>query len=134
MAALLHFTGIFPLYAIIEEFGSIMSVAIISGFLVAFIAHFSALARNAQHRMTGRPVYDFFMGAELNPRIGILDMKMFLMLRVPWFMLLAFSCSTAALQYETQGYVSAEVMFLVMAHFLYANAMAKGEELILTTW
>jgi delta24(24(1))-sterol reductase len=111
-----------------------VSVAIISGFLVSFIARFSALARNAQHRITGRPLYDFFMGAELNPRIGILDLKMFLMLRIPWFMLLAFSSATAALQYRSQGYVSAEVMFLVMAHFLYANAMAKGEELILTTW
>jgi delta24(24(1))-sterol reductase len=49
-------------------------------------------------------------------------------------MLLAFSCATAALQYQAKRYVSAEVMFLVMAHFLYANAMAKGEELILTTW
>lgn len=134
MVALLHFTELFQLYTIIEEFGPLMSVAIISGFLVSVIAHFSALARNAQHRMTGRPVYDFFMGAELNPRIGILDLKMFLMLRIPWFMLLAFSCATAALQYQAKRYVSAEVMFLVMAHFLYANAMAKGEELILTTW
>ena len=111
-----------------------MSVAIVSAFLISFIARFSAFARNAQHRISGRPVYDFFMGAELNPRIGILDLKMFLMLRIPWFMLLAFSCATAALQYQAQRYVSAEAVFLVMAHFLYANAMSKGEECILTTW
>lgn len=60
-----------------------MSVAIISGFLIAFIVRFSALACNTQHRITGRLVYNFFIGAELNPRIRILDMKIFLMLRIP---------------------------------------------------
>jgi len=53
---------------------------------------------------------------------------------MPWFILLGITCATAAKQYELYGYVSAEVMFLVMAHFLYANACAKGEECILTTW
>lgn len=135
LAATLHFTGLFPLYTIIDEFGPIMSVAICSGFLVAIIAYFSALTRGAQHRMTGYPVYDFFMGAELNPRMfGILDFKMFFEVRLPWYILLGLSCATAARQYENYGYVSAEVCFLVMAHYLYANACSKGEELITTTW
>lgn len=132
---LLHFTGIFPLYTFIDEFGPLMTVAILSGFLVSIIAYGSALIRGAQHRMTGYPIYDFFMGAELNPRMfGILDFKMFFEVRLPWFILFGLSCGTAARQYETYGYVSAEVMFLVMAHYLYANACAKGEELIITTW
>jgi len=126
---------LFPLYTIIDEFGPIMSVAICSGFLVSFVAYFSALARGAQHRMTGYPVYDFFMGAELNPRMfGILDFKMFFEVRLPWFILFGLSCATAARQYENYGYVSGEVGFLVLAHFLYANACAKGEECITTTW
>lgn len=131
----LHYTGLFPLYTIIDEFGPIMSVAICSGFLVSFVAYFSALFRGAQHRMTGYSIYDFFMGAELNPRMfGILDFKMFFEVRLPWFILFGLSCATAARQYETFGYVSPEVCFLVMAHFLYANACAKGEECITTTW
>ena len=133
--AALHYTGAFPLYTIIDEFGPIMSVAICSGILVSFVAYFSALFRGAQHRMTGYPIYDFFMGAELNPRMfGILDFKMFFEVRLPWFILFGLSCATAARQYETYGYVSPEVCFLVMAHFLYANACAKGEECITTTW
>jgi len=133
--AVLHYTRIFPLYTIIDEFGPIMSVAICSGFLVSFVAYFSALARGAQHRMTGYPVYDFFMGAELNPRMfGILDMKMFFEVRLPWFILFGLSCATAARQYEDYGYVSGEIGLQVLAHFLYANACAKGEELITTTW
>ncbi|KAG7136655.1 hypothetical protein HYQ45_005815 [Verticillium longisporum] len=133
--AALHFTGLFPVYTFIDEFGPLMSVAIISGFLVSFVAYFSALARGAQHRMTGYPIYDFFMGAELNPRMfGILDFKMFFEVRIPWYILLGLSCGAAARQYERYGYVSGEVLFLVMAHYLYANACSKGEELIVPTW
>lgn len=134
LATVLHVSGLFPLYTIIDEFGPIMSVAILSGFLVAIAAYVSAWARGTQHRMSGYFVYDFFMGSELNPRIGTLDFKMFFMVRIPWFILFGLSCATATKQYELYGYVSAEVMFLVGAHFLYANACAKGEESILTTW
>lgn len=131
----LHYTGYFKLYTLIDEFGPLLSVAIISGFLVSIVAYVSALARGATHRMTGYPIYDFFMGAELNPRMfGILDFKMFFEVRLPWYILFGLSCAAAARQYESYGYVSGEVMFLVMAHYLYANACSKGEELIITTW
>jgi delta24(24(1))-sterol reductase len=131
----LHYFNIFPLYTILDEFGPLLSVAICSGFVVSIIAYFSAIFRGAQHRMTGYPVYDFFMGAELNPRMfGILDFKMFFEVRLPWYILFGLSCAAAARQYEEYGYVSAEVWFLVMAHFLYANACSKGEECITTTW
>ncbi|CAL5872338.1 uncharacterized protein PFLUO_LOCUS6600 [Penicillium psychrofluorescens] len=131
----LHFTGLFKLYTIIDEFGPLLSVAILSGYLVSFAAYFSALYRGAQHRMTGYPIYDFFMGAELNPRMfEILDFKMFFEVRLPWYILLFLSMGAAARQWEIYGYVSGEVMFLVMAHFLYANACSKGEECIVSTW
>lgn len=133
--AVLHFTGIWPIYTAVDEFGPLLSVAIFSGFLVSFVAYFSAIWRGKQHRMTGYPIYDFFMGAELNPRMfGILDFKMFFEVRMPWYILLILSLGTAARQWENYGYVSGEAMFLVMAHYLYANACAKGEELIITTW
>ncbi|ESZ96435.1 Delta(24(24(1)))-sterol reductase [Sclerotinia borealis F-4128] len=133
--AVLHATGVFPISTILDEFGPILSVAIISGFLMSFYAYFSAFARSAQHRITGYPIYDFFMGAELNPRLfGILDFKMFYEVRIPWFVLIGLSCANATRQYERYGYISGEVMFLVMAHFLYAKACAKAEHLITTTW
>lgn len=133
--ATLHLTGLFTLYTIIDEFGPLMSVAIITGFIISIIAYFSALYRGAQHRMTGSFLYDFFMGAELNPRmLGILDFKMFFEVRLPWYILLMVTSAAAARQYEQLGYVSGEMAFLVMAHFLYANACAKGEECIVTTW
>lgn len=135
VALALHFTGVFKLYQIIDEFGPLMSVAILSGFLVSIIAYTSALYRGKQHRMTGHLPYDFFMGAELNPRMfGILDFKMFFEVRLPWYILFLITLGTAARQYENYGYVSGEVGLLLLAHFLYANACSKGEECIVPTW
>lgn len=135
VAAALHLSGLFKLYTIIDEFGPLMSVAIISGFIVSIVAYVSAFYRGAQHRMTGHHVYDFFMGAELNPRLfGILDLKMFFEVRLPWYILFLLSSGAAARQYDRFGYVSWEVGFILMAHFLYANACSKGEEAIVTTW
>lgn len=135
VALTLHTTGVFKLYTIMDEFGPIMSVAIITGFSISIIAYFSAFIRGVQHRMTGYPIYDFFMGAELNPRLfGWLDFKMFFEVRLPWYILLLLSMGAAARQYEVYGYVSGEVGFLVLAHFLYANACSKGEECIIPTW
>ncbi|KAK0728395.1 Delta(24(24(1)))-sterol reductase like protein [Lasiosphaeria miniovina] len=135
IAAALHISGVFPLYTIIDEFGPLLSVAILSGWIVSIIAYASAFARGATHRMSGNHIYDFFMGAELNPRMfGVLDFKMFFEVRLPWYILFMLSTATAARQYERYGYVSGEVCFLLMAHYLYANACSKGEELIITTW
>ncbi|KXT09216.1 hypothetical protein AC579_3503 [Pseudocercospora musae] len=135
VALVLHYTGLFKMYTLIDEFGPIMSVAIFTGFIVSIVAYVSALARGAQHRMTGNHIYDFFMGAELNPRMfGWLDFKMFFEVRLPWFILFFTTLSAAFRQYETYGYVTGEVGFLLMAHWLYANACCKGEEMIVTTW
>lgn len=81
-------------------------------------------------------MYDFWMGAEHNPRMfnGLLDFKVFFMMRLPWPFLFFLAGAVAAKQKEEYGYVSLEVWFLVMAFFLYANACAKGEELCITTW
>ncbi|KAL8984027.1 MAG: hypothetical protein Q9205_001905 [Flavoplaca limonia] len=134
LAAALHFSGVFKLYTLLDEFGPIMSVAIISAIGISLVAYFSAQYREATIRMTGRPIYDFFMGAELNPRMfGLLDLKMFSEVRIPWYLLFFISSAAAARQYDQFGFVTGEIMFLVMAHFLYANACAKGEECITTT-
>ncbi|QRD87606.1 putative C-14 sterol reductase [Aspergillus flavus] len=134
IAAVLHFTRAFPLYTLIDEFGSIMSVATLSGFLDSFIVYMQAILRGRTHRLSGSPVYDFLMGAELNPRIGILDFKMLYEVRIPWFILFLITCSVAARQYEIYGYVSAEVVFLAGAHYLYTNACVKAEQMIITSW
>jgi delta24(24(1))-sterol reductase len=132
---MLHFSGLFKLYTILDEFGPILSVAICSGFLLSMVFYVSAHVRGATHNLSGNHVYDFFMGAELNPRLfGLLDFKMFFEVRIPWYILFLLTLATALKQLDEYGYVSGNVLFLLLAHWLYPNACAKAEELIITSW
>lgn len=59
--AALHWTGVFRLTEIIDNFGELMTVAMIYGFVVSFLMYFITVARGEQMRMSGNFMYDFFM-------------------------------------------------------------------------
>lgn len=84
--------------------------------------------------MSGNDVYDVFMGSILNPRIGILDLKMFAEIRVSWMLLFLITTSNALKQYQVHGYISNSMIIIWLAQVLYTNACMKGEECIPTTW
>ena len=134
LMALLHFTGTFPLQTLYDRFGSFMVVSMISANIVAILIYFGAKVTGNAERMSGNALYDFFMGAWLNPRIGPLDLKMWAEVRVSWLMLFLLTASAAAHQYDAYGVVTSPMWFMVLAHFLYTNACMKGEECIPTTW
>ncbi len=135
LVAALHFTGIFPLQTLYEQFGSFLITAVITANVIALAMHFGAkLTGNTEGEESGNFFYDFFVGIWLNPRIGTLDLKMWADVRASWFTLFLLTASGAAHQYATYGTVSSPIVFMVVAHFLYTNACAKGEECIPTTW
>jgi len=111
-----------------------MITAMISANIVAILVYVGAKATGNAERMSESFLYDFFMGAWLNPRIGPLDLKMWAEVRVSWLTLFLLTASGAAHQFATYGTVSTPMIFMVVAHFLYTNACMKGEECIPTTW
>ncbi len=133
-AAVLHFSGVFPLQTIYDRFGELMIVAMITGNALALAVYFGAKATKNAERMSGSFLYDFFMGAWLNPRIGPLDLKMWAEVRVSWLTLFLLTAGAAAHQHATYGTISTPMIFMLVAHFLYTNACMKGEECIPTTW
>ena len=54
-----------------------MVTSMISGDIVSLTIYMWGIVSKRQIRMSGNFFYDFFMGSILNPRIGILDLKMF---------------------------------------------------------
>lgn len=136
IALVLHFTRIFRLTYILNHFGEIMTTAIVYGLSLPVILYLVCIhVTGDYHRMTGNHIYDIFMGAPLNPRLGkYLDLKMFFEVRIPWFILFFLSLALNLKQFEEYGYVSPQALFVLLAHWLYANACAKGEELIVPTW
>lgn len=98
------------------------------------LVYIGSCIAGTNHRMSGNFFYDYFMGAPLNPRIAHVDLKMWAEIRVPWPVLFYISLSCMLKQYETTGHITAPAAFMVLAHFLYANACQKGEECIPTSW
>ncbi|CAK5267673.1 unnamed protein product [Mycena citricolor] len=133
-AAVLHYFHIFRLNEIIDNFGPLMSVAMCWGFAVSFGMYFFTIATGQQIRMSGSFIYDVFMGAMLNPRLGPIDLKMWAEVRIPWNIVFFMSVSGACKQYEQYGTVTPNMAFMVLATWLYLNACAKGEECIPQTW
>lgn len=131
----LHFTGVFKIYTLMDRFGEIMSCAIVAGFSFAIGLYlYTLFVSHDYHRMTGNHIYDLFMGAPLNPRIGIIDLKMFFEVRLPWYTLFFLGLSVVLKQQDVYGKASPQAWFLVTAYYLYANACSKGEDLIVPTW
>jgi delta24(24(1))-sterol reductase len=134
VVALLHLTGRVPLTELADHLGPMLSVAVLSATGVAVAVYLVTIALGRQTRMSGNPVYDFFMGAVLNPRVGGVDLKFFAEARVSWILLFLLTLSAAAKHHQRYGFVSAPMVFMVVAHGLYTNAVMKGEECIPTTW
>ncbi len=132
--AVLHWSNILPLTLLMDEFGPILTVAMIFSNIVAFLVYFITVIAGRQLRMTGNFIYDYFMGAALNPRIGPVDLKMVTEARLSWVVLFLLTVSAACKQYEELGYVNSSMVFMITAHFLYANAIMKGEECVITSW
>ncbi len=134
LAAVLHFTGLFPLNLLADNMGSIMTVGVIFADLLALYLFLLKRVTKTEDTPTGSTIYDFFMGVNLNPRIGRLDLKFFSEIRVPWILLFFLTVSAAVKQYQLLGYVTYPMIFMLIAHGLYVNACMKGEECIPTTW
>ncbi|KAF6761619.1 ergosterol biosynthesis ERG4/ERG24 [Ephemerocybe angulata] len=109
-------------------------LSMIYGFSVSAITYFWAVWTGNAIRMSGNFFYDYFMGAALNPRIGSVCLKMWAEVRIPWVLVFFMSVSGACKQYETLGYVTPNMAFMILATGLYINACAKGEECIPQTW
>jgi len=138
LVAVLHLTGILKLTILADQLGSVLCVAVIVGDIVSVIIHVYAIQTKQTCRMTHLPLYDFFMGVWLNPRIKFLgqeiDLKMLAEVRLSWLLLFLLIVSAALKQYEAFGVISWPMLLVLTAQLLYINACMKGEECIPTTW
>jgi delta24(24(1))-sterol reductase len=121
IVAFAHFQGYFNLADIIDLYGPLLTIANISGFVLAAVVYVTGEG----YRMSGNLIYDYFMGSSLNPRIGSVDIKMWAEIRISWILLWALAMGGVAKQYETYGYVSANLILYAYGTGLYLNACAK---------
>ncbi|XP_004713579.3 delta(14)-sterol reductase TM7SF2 isoform X2 [Echinops telfairi] len=99
-------------------------------YLKALVAPVSALAPGGN---SGNPIYDFFMGRELNPRICFLDLKYFFELRpglIGWVLI---NLALLVQEAERRGSPSLAMCLVNGFQLLYVADALWHEEAILTT-
>jgi len=99
-------------------------------YLGSFVGSSKVLAKGGD---SGNPVYDFFIGRELNPRIGLLDLKVFCELTpglIGWVLL---NLGFAQRQYQLTGAVSPAMGLVCAFQALYVVDALWFEPAILTT-
>ena len=133
-----HFSGLFPMSYLADNYGEMLIASIIIGDVTSLFWYVYGLLiddeYNGRAQVTGNFFYDYFMGTILYPRIGEIDIKMIAEARWSWTSLLLLTMSAAAQQYANKGYISPNICIMLLAHWLYSNATAKGEHCIPCTW
>jgi len=111
---------------------SVIFAAFLSVYLFAS-AKMNSSSMKAAPGSTGVLHYDFFMGHELNPRIGDFDLKTFFELRpglIGWAVL---NAAMAAKQHQTFGSVSVSMIMVNAFQLIYVIDALWNEAAILTT-
>jgi len=125
-----------PLSMIYDYHGELSLVTILLCFALSFYLYFTSFIGDrilADGGDSGNAVYDFFIGRELNPRLGTFDWKEFCELRpglIGWMLL---NISFLLKQDETLGYVSGSMILINIFQGIYVWDAQYQERAILST-
>lgn len=82
---------------------------------------------------SGNALYDFFIGRELNPRIGDFDLKVFCELRPGLIGWAVINIGMACKQYQMNGFISLSMLLINLFQGFYVWDALYSERAILTT-
>ncbi|MCB1113371.1 MAG: hypothetical protein KDK62_01290 [Chlamydiia bacterium] len=114
--------GLFSADVIFNHWGPILWGANAIGFVLAIFAYVKAYAfpsHPEDRKFSGSKLYDFFMGIELNPRVGDLDLKLFFNGRpgiIGWTLI---NLSFAGAQWAKYGMVTNSMILVNVLQGLY---------------
>eukprot|EP01147_Barroeca_monosierra_P008843 gene8843-1203_t len=132
----LHFAGFINLVFLYDSFLQLMTATIVLCLLLSILLYFKARRPGtmlAEGGNTGIVLYDFFIGHELNPRIGSFDLKFFCELRpglIGWVLI---TFGMLAKQFELTGAVTKELVIVSAFQTWYVFDAVYSEPAILST-
>ncbi|KAI9027873.1 putative ERG24-C-14 sterol reductase [Hyaloraphidium curvatum] len=134
--AVVYLYGLGPLVWIADHYVGLATASVLYSFAQAAYLYASSFGEGrllAVGGNSGNVFYDYWIGRELNPRIGDFDLKVFFELRpglIGW-LVLDFAC--AAKQYATLGYLTDSMWLVVLFQGYYVVDALWNEAAILTT-
>lgn len=114
--------GLFSPTIIADYWGPLLIITNLVGYCVALFVYVKAYyfpSHPEDRKFSSSKLYDFYMGVELNPRIGMFDFKLFFNGRpgiIAWTLI---NISFAAKQYSTYGYVTNSMLLVNFLQALY---------------
>ncbi|KAI9217973.1 C-14 sterol reductase Erg24 [Blastocladiella britannica] len=136
IAAIINFHGLDMLLYIADHHLQLITAAVIVTYAISLYLYVSSYVGDkllALGGNSGNPFYDFFIGRELNPRIGSFDLKYFFELRPGLIGWLLIDAAQAAQQYQTTGAVSDAMVLVLFFHVMYVTDSLVNESKVLTT-
>ncbi|XP_076464854.1 delta(14)-sterol reductase TM7SF2-like isoform X2 [Babylonia areolata] len=126
-----------PVTVIYKKFFKVMTAAVVFSFMLSLFLYiksrFVPPSKLSVPGNSGNVIYDFFMGHELNPRIGPLDLKFFCELRpglIGWVML---NVAMLLEAYQQGGSLPPAMTMVCVFQFIYVADALWFEDAILTT-
>lgn len=105
-----------------ENIVQLANASIVTSFLISIFLYFSSFVGKKLLALGGNshnPIYDFFMGRELNPRIGCLDLKLFLEMRPGLLLWVLIDLAMVHHQYLKYGHVTASIIMVTLFQTYY---------------
>ena len=118
-----------------DHFPGLLSAALVNSILQAvyvYAASFHGKKLLALGGNSGNPIFDWFIGRELNPRIGEFDIKTFNELRPGLILWALLDISCVCHQYTKFGWVSDSIVLVTLFHVWYIVDSLINESTILT--
>ncbi|RDD42549.1 Lamin-B receptor [Trichoplax sp. H2] len=134
--AVCYHKNLLPLTFVYDRFIQLAFASWFFSLVLSIYLFTTAIAKGtgySQPGNSGNVIYDFFMGRELNPRIGNLDLKVFFEMRpglIGWIMI---NFCMAVKQYEKHGSVTTSMLLVCFFEFWYILDALWFEEAILST-
>lgn len=118
--------------AVLAQWGPLLTLATSFAFVAAAVCYVAGRRRGALERSTGSPVYDFYMGTILNPRIGRHDLKFFFESRIGMGTWGAFAILLPAAEFEATGTISTAMLVVSLCQLFYIADFFVFEATLLT--
>lgn len=125
-----------PVTYVYDHYLALATAATVFSFLLAGYLYARSFRRGALLAVGGNShnaIYDWFIGRELNPRIGLFDWKVFCEMRPGLIGWVIINYCMLVKQYELHGHVSNSMLLVCLFQFWYILDSFLYEEAILTT-
>ncbi len=118
--------------AVIGQLGPLLTIATLFAYVATTLTHIAGRRRAHLEHSTGHPIYDFYMGTILNPKVGRHDVKFFFESRIGMGAWGAFAILLPAAELEATGSLSTAMLAVSICQLVYIVDFYVFEETLLS--